>query len=413
MTFFEAARKVLGEAAGAPMHYKEITKVAMEKGYLESSGLTPDQTLAAQLYMHIRKAEAAGRDPEIRAVGKGKFALAKRKKFGLEKEVDEWNKRVRKELLEALLETDPRAFENLVGSLLVNIGFDDVKVTRYSGDGGIDVEAELTVGGITNVKTAIQVKRWKKNVTGRTVRELRGGQLADQRGLIITTSDFTRDARLEAEAAGKTPISLINGEKLVDLLIENGIGVSRGSLQYLELDLSQIDVEPDDATAKGQKYLGLWPLPGGTDKYAETAKAMLVFIAENEPDTKSLRAWIREQFSAVKSEKSLDGYLRVLRTLGLTEYDGQTVTVTEDGKRVLEGDEKAELAEQLKKRIAGIEELLVRLGKGEMDEGEVYEFLKESLKVDWETMHQTKFRLLWLQNTGLVLKDGNRYRIND
>lgn len=409
MTFFEAAKRVLKEADGTPMHYKDIARTAIKKGYIESKGITPDATMGAQLYEHIRRATAAGRDPEVRQIGRGKFALARKQKFGLDKDIEDWNKRIRKELLEALMELDPRAFEHLAGSLLVSIGFEDVNVTKFSGDGGIDVEAELTVGGVTNVKTAVQVKRWRKNVSGRTVRELRGGQLADQRGLIITTSDFTKDAVVEASAEGKTPISLINGEKLIDLLVENDIGITKRSLHYLELDLSQIDVVPIDPDPKKQKYLGLWPLPGGTDKYAETSKTMLEFIMKNEPDLDSLRDWIREEFPTVRTEKALDGYLRVLRMLGLTEHDGQEVCVTDAGKKVIEGNEKSELTEQLKNRIAGIEELIAEFSKRDMDEVEACSFLKETLKVDWESLNQTKFRLLWLVNTGVLHKEGSRY----
>ncbi len=49
MTFFEAAKKVLEEAAGTPMHYRDVTKIAMERGYIESKGLTPEATMGAQL----------------------------------------------------------------------------------------------------------------------------------------------------------------------------------------------------------------------------------------------------------------------------------------------------------------------------------------------------------------------------
>jgi HJR/Mrr/RecB family endonuclease len=62
-------------------------------------------------------------------------------------------------------------FELLVGQLLTATGFEDGAVTRYSGDGGTDVDATLTVGGVTRVRTAIQVTRWTSNVSGATVRE--------------------------------------------------------------------------------------------------------------------------------------------------------------------------------------------------------------------------------------------------
>ena len=51
------------------------------------------------------------------------------------------------------------------------------------------------------------------------VRDLRGSlKVADsEQGLVITPSDFTAEAKAEAQSAGKTPITLINGEDLVNL----------------------------------------------------------------------------------------------------------------------------------------------------------------------------------------------------
>jgi len=45
------------------------------------------------------------------------------------------------------------------------------------------------------------------------------------KGLIVTTGTFTRDAKIEAQRDGATPIDLIDGEELVEKLKELGIGV--------------------------------------------------------------------------------------------------------------------------------------------------------------------------------------------
>ncbi len=79
----------------------------------------------------------------------------------------------------------------------------------------------------------------------------------------------------------------------------------------------------------------------------------------------------------------------------------------------MNGDEKSLIAEQLKKRVAGVEELLAKLEEGDMDENEIQAFLKETLKVDWETKIQSQYRLHWLLSTGLVRKSGNRYFISN
>lgn len=102
--------------------------------------------------------------------------------------IDRKNAEVRGRLRELLADQDPQLFESLIGELLVALGFEDVEVTRYSKDGGIDLRATLAVGGVTDVKTAIQVKRWSRNLAPRIVRELRGALGPHERGLIVTLS---------------------------------------------------------------------------------------------------------------------------------------------------------------------------------------------------------------------------------
>lgn len=58
------------------------------------------------------------------------------------------------------------------------------------------------------------------------IRDFRGAMMGRaDKGLLITTGAFTRDARLEAQRDGATPIDLIDGEELVEKLKQLGIGV--------------------------------------------------------------------------------------------------------------------------------------------------------------------------------------------
>jgi 5-methylcytosine-specific restriction protein B len=76
MTFFEAALKVLEEAGGGPLHFKEITERAMARGYLVSTARTPDQSMGAYLYVHIKKTAEQGKPALVKRTGPGTFALA-------------------------------------------------------------------------------------------------------------------------------------------------------------------------------------------------------------------------------------------------------------------------------------------------------------------------------------------------
>jgi len=85
---------------------------------------------------------------------------------------------------------------------------------------------------------AVQVKKWKlkNNIQAPVVQQVRGSLGAHEQGLIITTSDFSAGAIKEAAQPDKTPIALMNGEQLVMLLMEHGIGVHRSTPDLFEID---------------------------------------------------------------------------------------------------------------------------------------------------------------------------------
>ncbi len=59
---------------------------------------------------------------------------------------------------------------------------------------------------------------------------------AMEKGLIISTSDFSAGAVKEANQPDKTPVDLMNGEQLAMLLMEYNIGVRRMSYGLFELE---------------------------------------------------------------------------------------------------------------------------------------------------------------------------------
>jgi restriction system protein len=83
---------------------------------------------------------------------------------------------------------------------------------------------------------AVQVKKWKHNVQAPIVQQVRGSLGTHEQGLIITTSDFSKGAREEAERPDAVPVSLMNGEQLVALLAGFNLGVTRRTHEILELE---------------------------------------------------------------------------------------------------------------------------------------------------------------------------------
>src|SRR4051794_20923495 len=87
-------------------------------------------------------------------------------------------------------------------------------------------------GGRTNVRTP-------------QIREMRGSLGAHERGLVITTSDFSAGARAEALRPDAAPVALMSGQNLVALMVQTELGVNRGAHDVIELE--QLVVEEPGA----------------------------------------------------------------------------------------------------------------------------------------------------------------------
>ena len=171
--------------------------------------------------------------------------------------VNQKNAAARQQLTEFLQTMNPYKFEYLIKRLLEDMGYDDVKVTSPANDKGVDVVADIELG-ISKVREVIQVKRHQGNIGRPILDQLRGSlhYFDAVRGTIITTAGFTKGANDAAFAKGASPITLIDGITLVNLLIENDIGVRRREIRVLEFDpenLNEFETDEDSAlSASGQ-----------------------------------------------------------------------------------------------------------------------------------------------------------------
>lgn len=125
-----------------------------------------------------------------------------------------------------LLNLSPDAFERICQRLLREAGFQEVKVTGRSGDGGIDGYGNLEINPFVSFNVLFQSKRYKGSVSASQVRDFRGAmQGRADKGIIITTGSFTSDAKKEAKRDGAPPIELVDGEKLVQMFEKLELGV--------------------------------------------------------------------------------------------------------------------------------------------------------------------------------------------
>lgn len=232
MQFKDAAYEILKQA-GEPLHYNEITDRALAAGILSTSGQTPHASMGSRLYT-----DTLHPDSQFRRVEKGVFGLRERQPSDVSQTIRRLNNQTRAKLRKMISSMPPDRFESLVKELLIALGFDEstVEATPYSKDGGIDVRGTMNAGDITEINAAVQVKRWKRNVQAPIIQQLRGSLDIQQQGILVTTSDFSSGARKEAEAPGKTKISLVNGEQLAELLIQYNIGVKSEQHTLISLD---------------------------------------------------------------------------------------------------------------------------------------------------------------------------------
>lgn len=139
-----------------------------------------------------------------------------------EKDPELW----KEQLANVLQNMDPYGFERLAQRVLRECGFTEVKVTKKSGDCGIDGTGKLRINGIFSFNVAFQCKRYKGIVGAGEIRDFRGSLTTNiEKGVMITTGSFTKAAKEEAASPGKQQIDLIDGDDFISLIAEYGIGV--------------------------------------------------------------------------------------------------------------------------------------------------------------------------------------------
>ena len=143
----------------------------------------------------------------------------------------------KQQVLDALLAMPSDAFERLSQRLLRECGFTQVEVTGRSGDGGIDGKGVLRLGGLINFQVVFQCKRYAGTVSAGTIRDFRGAMIGRaDKGLIISTGTFSRDARAEAVRDGAPAIDLVDGQELANLLKRYELGIQTSMVEKVEVN---------------------------------------------------------------------------------------------------------------------------------------------------------------------------------
>ncbi len=138
------------------------------------------------------------------------------------------------EILERIKSNSPRFFEALVVDLLIAMGYggsrkDAGQAIGQVGDGGIDGIIKEDKLGLDAVY--IQAKRWEGTVGSPVVQGFAGALIGKKarKGILITTSVFSQQAKNYASSIDNLKIRLIDGEELAQLMIDHDVGVTEES----------------------------------------------------------------------------------------------------------------------------------------------------------------------------------------
>lgn len=152
-------------------------------------------------------------------------------------EEDNW----RSTILDALMQLSSAKFELFCRALVkkMNVDIDETIGTKLTGDGGLGGYVYITTDDFRTSRVAIQAKRWSLNnsVSSPEIDKFRGAmdKFRAEFGIFITTSTFTRDA-VAASRAGTRVITLIDGDKLLDLIAKFELYVTPKVITTYELD---------------------------------------------------------------------------------------------------------------------------------------------------------------------------------
>lgn len=239
--------------------YKEAYKKIVERDLYRFGAKDPEAAVNAKLRCHCVGLDFPGASPVkyFKIAGKkGKrnlYALAEETNISetnneneiRENESDEdslpeekidltylfYKSRLKREILDHIIDCHPSFFERLVVNLLLEMGYgsDELsgRVIGKSHDGGIDGVIYEDKLGLS--KIYIQAKRNDAgNTIGRPLLQAFVGAMQDvQKGVFITTSTFTKEARSYAEKQQQKSLKLIDGDLLAELMIKYGIGLEK------------------------------------------------------------------------------------------------------------------------------------------------------------------------------------------
>lgn len=220
-------------------------RLAWARTYLKKYGILDNSSRGVWIIVpdksDIKKVDPKQVAREVRELIRKERALRETEQPDVEEESEDVPEEVlswRSKLHHILTkEITPDAFERLTKRLLRESGFVQVEVTGRSRDGGVDGKGIIRIGGLLSFHVVFQCKKYQGSVGASHMRDFRGAMVGRaDKGLFITTGNFTRDAIKEATRDGAPPIDLVDGDQLADKLKELGLGIKTEVVEKVSVD---------------------------------------------------------------------------------------------------------------------------------------------------------------------------------
>lgn len=265
MTILEAILQILKKESG-PLPSKEITQRIIDENLYSFNTPTPNSIVRLTLRRHCEGLEFASSRPNkyfyftgtrsatvygllSNSTGKITTKVSVKSQDAellpeekMQRVYEEHRQEIREQLLNCILNNDPSFFEHLVVKMLIALGYgygnEAGKVVGKSHDGGIDGVINEDKLGLD--KIYVQAKRYTPtNTVGRKeIQAFAGAMKTVTKGVFITTSSFTKEAKKDAKEQYGKQIALIDGIMLTDLMINCGIGIRNSqTFNTYELDM--------------------------------------------------------------------------------------------------------------------------------------------------------------------------------
>ena len=210
---------------------KEVYNKIIEKGLYEFGAISPVNVVNSQIRCHcegLNPNDSSTNNVTNKVIYSEDNLLPEEK---INQTYLSYKNSLKAQIINRILACHPSFFESLVVDLLLAMGYgvDDEsgKVLGKSHDAGIDGVIYEDRLGLS--KIYIQAKRYETgNTVGRQTLQSFVGAMQDvQKGVFITTSTFTKEAREYAENQQQKSLKLINGDFLAELMIKYGIGLEK------------------------------------------------------------------------------------------------------------------------------------------------------------------------------------------